>query len=177
MCAAYRLERHLREPLSGLRCPSSSAHGRHRRVVVQEQTFQAQEAGTIDLPDATERAAIAADPMRSLERAGGRHIATATAEEQTAALEAFSAARHAPGADVALNRELKRGMRARRVADKADERRRDAAFHSGTALLRLECVDLRHDGYAQAVEVGSVQVGRNIPFLGWEAVAFEAALC
>jgi hypothetical protein len=100
---------------------------------LQEQTYDAAGAGTLELPSAAETAALTADPMRRLERSAGRTAGAAAAEQVTAQLHAFTAPRHAPGNDTALNRDAKKVMRVRRAEDKADEQRCALTLHDDVA--------------------------------------------
>lgn len=76
------------------------------------ESYEAEDAQTLEIPDAKERAAIAADPLASLERTTLQAQAAAAGRQQLVGLAQDSEAKHKD--DYALNRVLREGMRARR---------------------------------------------------------------
>ena len=86
---------------------------------LQEETYNAAEAGTEELPDRS----VAIDPMAVLEGSTERRVRTLSAAEEVVALQQHAAARGAAGNDIKLNTAAKRAMRVRRSADRAAEQR------------------------------------------------------
>jgi hypothetical protein len=76
------------------------------------ESYDAEDAQTLEIPDAKERAAIAADPLASLERSTLQKQAAVVGRQQLVGLAQDSEAKHRD--DYGLNRALREGMRARK---------------------------------------------------------------
>lgn len=97
-----------------------------RRKVEQ---YDADDAQTIELPDANERAAIAADPLASLERKTVQAEQAAQGRQQLQVLAVQSNERNLDSYN--LNKQLRAAMRASKKADAQLDSRSAAVEHFG----------------------------------------------
>ena len=79
------------------------------------EQYDAEDAQTIELPDANERAAIAADPLASLERKTIQAQAAAEGKQQLVQLAVEANAKHKD--EFALNKQLRAKLRASKKVD------------------------------------------------------------
>jgi hypothetical protein len=84
-------------------------------LLVQVENYDSEAAQTIELPDASERAAIAADPLASLERKTVQAQAAAEGKQQLVRLAVDSNAKHKD--EFALNKQLRAKLRASKKVD------------------------------------------------------------
>lgn len=116
--------------------------GARRKV----ETYEAEDAGTVQLPDEAERHAIASDPLASLERSTLQQRAAATGRAE---LVALATDREAKRDGYALNKQLRAALRASKKEDKRlDEERKQLRLADSVTLLPESDEDARQASLA-----------------------------
>eukprot|EP00882_Tetradesmus_deserticola_P008306 GHRQ01008756.1.p1 GENE.GHRQ01008756.1~~GHRQ01008756.1.p1 ORF type:complete len:304 (+),score=118.81 GHRQ01008756.1:74-913(+) len=104
--------------------------GARRKV----ETYDADDAQTVELPDANERAAVSADPLASLERKTIQAQQAAEGRAQLTVLAQQSEQRHRDG--YSLNKQLREALRQSKKADaKVDAKRKALGLADHVKLL------------------------------------------